>query len=66
MGRRKSSPTKAQLAAWREARAQNYARNLSPLSLAGMIVNLEDDGKHIPEFEYDDEWPEHVRHLRVK
>ena len=63
---RKTKPTAKQLAAWRSARIANYADTRSPTALASMIVGLEDDGEHIPEFEYDDEWPERVAHMRVK
>lgn len=62
----KKKPTKAQLAAWREARIQNYADTRSTESLAGMVVELEDSYEVIPEFEIDEDWPERVRHLRVK
>lgn len=54
----------ARVAAWREARAQNYLRTRSPESLASMLVDLEDAGGHVPEFDVDEEWPEAVRHLR--
>lgn len=52
-------------AAWRQARIDSYANRLSPASLAGMLVDLEDAGGHCPEFEYDEEWPAAVAHLRV-
>lgn len=63
---KKRKPTKEQLAAWREARVANYANTRSVQALAGMVVELEDDGGCVPEFEIDDEWPNAVRNLRVK
>lgn len=56
---------RARLAAWREARVQNYMRTRSLESLASMLVDLEDAGGHVPEFEMDEEWPEGVRDLRA-
>lgn len=58
--------TKKQLAAYRDARIQNYARRLSPESLAGMLVDLEDSGGHEPEFQYDEEWPGSLERMRVR
>lgn len=52
--------------AWRKARAINYSETLSKDALARMVVELEDAGKYVPEFEIDDEWPERVAYLRVK
>jgi hypothetical protein len=57
-------PTKAQLAAWREARVQHYIATRGVDSLARMIVDLEDSGGNVPEFDIDDDWPECVRNLR--
>jgi len=54
------------LAAWREARVQHYVQTRSPDALARMVVELEDSGDNLPEFEIDDEWPEMVRHMRAK
>lgn len=62
----KKKPTKAQLAAWREARVQSYARRLSTNELASMLVHLEDSCMVTPEFEVDEDWPAAVRSMRVK
>lgn len=64
----KYAKTAESINAWREARVQNYARTRSLDALARMVVELEDDGDHpcLPEFEFDEEWPEAVAHLRVK
>jgi hypothetical protein len=59
-------PSKAQLAAWREARVQNYADTRSVGALARMVVELEDSYMVTPEFEVDEDWPERVRKLKVK
>jgi hypothetical protein len=61
----KRKPTKEQIAAWREARVQNYARR-SPQTLAQMLVELEDSSECLPEFEIDERWPASVEHLRVR
>lgn len=55
--------TRVRVAAWREARVQNYALTRSPDALARMVVELEDDHKCTPEFEIDELWPDPVRHL---
>lgn len=60
----KKKPTKEQLTAWREARVQNYADTRSVNALARMVVELEDSGSCLPEFEIDEDWPERVRHWR--
>lgn len=62
----KTSPEDAaRLFAWREARVQNYARTRGLDGLARMLVDLEDAGGHVPEFEIDEEWPEGVGDFRV-
>lgn len=61
----KKKPTKTQIAAWREARIANYASTRTIDGLARMVVELEDDGKHTPEFEIDDDWPEAVANMKV-
>jgi len=65
---KKYAKTAESVAAWRDARVQNYARTRSPDALARMVVELEDDADHpcLPEFEFDEAWPEAVAHLRVK
>lgn len=60
----KKKPTKAQIAAWREARVINYTSTRSVDALARMVVELEDDGGCVPEFEIDEDWPEAVRNLQ--
>jgi hypothetical protein len=62
----RKKPTREQLAAWRTARAENYAATRSPLALAAMIVELEDDTQSTPEFELGDVWPARVEHLRIR
>lgn len=42
----------------------HYADTRSAQSLAGMVVELEDEHGCIPEFEYDDEWPESVAQFK--
>jgi hypothetical protein len=59
-------PTKEQIAAWRAARAQSYARTRTAETLAAMLVELEDSSECLPEFEIDEEWPSGVEHLRVR
>lgn len=59
-------PTKAQLAAWREARVQNYANTRSTETLARMVVELEDSYMVTPEFEVDEEWPSGVESMKVR
>ena len=54
---KKRRTTKKAVAAWKEARAQSYARRLSPLTIATMLVDLEDDGGYEPEFGFQDPWP---------
>lgn len=61
----KKKPTKAQITAWREARVANYTNTRSISSLARMVVELEDDGGCVPEFEIDDDWPAEVRKMKV-
>lgn len=63
---KKTTPTPAQITAWREARIQHYADTRSPESLARMLVELEDVGEHVPEFDYRDEWPGGLESTRVK
>lgn len=58
--------TKREKAAYRNARIQSYASRLSPESLAGMLVDLEDSGGHTPEFEIDEEWPGALERLRAR
>lgn len=50
---------------WRDARVQNYANTRSSMSLAEMLVGLEDDGKYEPEFQIDEEWPSGVAKLKT-
>lgn len=57
-------PTQKQLAAWREARVAHYADTRSTESLARMVVELEDDHGCVPEFEYDDEWPDGLKRFK--
>lgn len=54
--KRLKKPSKARIAAWREARVQSYLKR-SHDALARMLVELEDAGDHTPEFEIDEEWP---------
>ncbi len=61
----KRKPSKAALAAWRNARVMSYANRLSPESLAGMLVDLEDSTGSCPEFEIDEEWPASVANMKV-
>ncbi|HSR79102.1 MAG TPA: hypothetical protein VLN57_21190 [Xanthobacteraceae bacterium] len=58
--------TKREKAAYRQARIQSYASRLSPESLAGMLVDLEDAESLAPEFEIDEEWPGALEGLRVR
>lgn len=62
----KVSKFKKQVAAWHEARIHNYVITRSPLALATMVVELENSGTCLPEFEIDEQWPAEVRHMRVK
>lgn len=66
MNKPKSKKDVERIIAWREARVQNYADTRSVQALARMVVELEDDNDIIPEFEIDEDWPERVRHLRIK
>lgn len=52
-------------AIWRSARVKNYANTRSPLSLAEMLVGLEDDNECEPEFQIDEEWPANVAKLKT-
>lgn len=62
----KKKLTKEQRQAFRDARVTNYQLHLSPQTLASMVVELEDESNCPPEFEYDEEWPSSVQHLKPK
>jgi hypothetical protein len=62
--RSKKSPTAKELRAWREARVINYVSTRSIDALARMVVELEDSAGHMPEFDFDEEWPEAVASLK--
>lgn len=58
--------TDEQKRAFHDARVTNYQLHLSPQTLASMVVDLEDECDCPPEFEYHEEWPSSVRHMKPK